>query len=155
MNSEKIAFGAVAATVASLFGGLSALTEWWRYTLVGDPNPVGIDGITTWMGKVAVGAGLAGLLFGGAYILMGGPKNRRALQALVGLAAAVLIAMVVIAAFSVKSVVADQATGPYSSTRLAPGLIVAFVASVVAFAGAMVSAIDKPGETVIDQMEGR
>jgi hypothetical protein len=35
------------------------------------------------------------------------------------------------------------------------GLVISFMGGIIAMAGAFLQATDKPGETVLDQMEGR
>ena len=97
------------------------------------------------------------MLFGGLGILM--PEKRGGgLTAMMALASVGVIGGVVIGAIAGTNTVADAAhaagVASYDFVRRA-GLLISFMGGVVAFIGAMLQATDKPGETVLDQMEGR
>jgi hypothetical protein len=74
------------------------------------------------------------------------------------LAAAGAVAGVAIGAVAGTNTVAtaahDAGVASYQYVRRG-GLVISFMAGIVALGGAFLQATDKPGQTVLDQMEGR
>lgn len=160
MDATRISYSSVAVAVGGLFGALGTITNWFGYQTAlqgGGQATIGVEGLDSPGGKLAAISGLLCVLFGGLGILM--PEKRGgALTALMALASVGLIGGVAIGAIAGTNTVADaaQAAGvsSYGYVRQA-GLAISFMGGAVAFIGAMLQATDKPGETVLDQMEGR
>jgi len=160
MDTTRISHSSVAVAVGGLFGALGTFTNWFGYQTAlkgGGQATIGIMGLDSPGGKLAAISGLLCVLFGGLGILM--PEKRGgALTALMVIGALGLITGVTIGAIAGTNTVADAAeaagVASYNYVRQA-GLVISFMGGVVAFVGAMLQATDKPGETVLDQMEGR
>jgi hypothetical protein len=155
VDAKKISYGAIGVAVAGIFGALGTFTEWWKYQVPGVQGWIGVTGISNSVGKIAAVAGFACLLFGGAYILMSTSSMRRTFQILAAIASVALMGTCGFALFMQDTAVQQATNQPVTATRLGFGLVVSALAGIVAFAASMVSATDRPGETVLDQMEGR
>jgi hypothetical protein len=160
MDSNRISYSSVAVAVGGLFGLLGTIADWFGYQTAlagGSQGTIGVQGLDSIGGKLAAVSGLLCVLFGGLGILM--PEKRGGgLTALMALASVGVIGGVAIGALSGTTTVADAAhaagVASYDFVRRA-GLLISFMGGAVAFIGAMLQATDKPGETVLDQMEGR
>jgi hypothetical protein len=155
VDTQKISYGAIGVAVAGIFGALGTFSEWWKYQVPGVSGWLGVTGISQQVGKIACVAGFACLLFGGAFILMSTSSLKKAFQALAAVGSVVLMGCCGFALFMQDTAVADATNGPVTATKLGFGLVVSALAGIVAFAAAMISATDKSGQTVLDQMEGR
>jgi hypothetical protein len=160
MNSGRISYSSVAVAVGGLFATLGTIADWFGYQTAlagGGQGTIGVQGLSSPGGKLTAVSGLLCVLFGGLGILMP-DKRGGALTALMGLAAAGAVAGVVIGAVAGTNTVAtaahDAGVASYQYVRRG-GLVISFMAGIVALGGAFLQATDKPGQTVLDQMEGR
>lgn len=150
MKSDKISFAAIAVAVGGLFGALATFVTWWSFQILvggGDRLEVPIKGISDWTGKVAAVAGFAALVFAAAYILMSDSSLQRTFAVLMAVASVLLVGVSLIGALRVDSVVAAHSGLGVLTTSRGPGVIVAVLAGIVAFAGALVVGLGATAET--------
>jgi hypothetical protein len=160
MKSGHISYSSVAVATGGLFGALGTIADWFGYQTAlagGAQGTIGVQGLSSPGGKLTAISGLLCVLFGGLGILM--PEKRGGpLTALMGIAALGVVTGVVIGAVAGTNTVADAAkeagVASYNYVRRG-GLVISFMGGIIALVGAFLQATDKPGETVLDQMEGR